>query len=265
MAKTLRKVLRTPGWKPTAAKIPGFVPWQAVSPPPGTYDPTIDANRDAASRGLFDLRQDTERANTRAGGDLGLATEGVNQSRGWSLADNMRTRTRSQEDHGTATENLGRQYTNLGRSQAQQAQQAGAVGGGALAQALLKRTANQGREQKGLDTTLARTLEGLSTSDQRINKSADDRIGGLTLDYNRGVEDRNQVQLPRAIREDTQFGIASEKQRAFQASSNGLFDAPVRAANEFKSPGGTSYRVLKGKKGNRFQLPDGRIVNARPA
>lgn len=268
MARTLRKQLS--GWKPTAARIPGFVPWQAASPPPGSYDPTIDANYAAAGRGLFDLRQDVERANTRAGSDLSLAvgadgTSGVGQQKAWSLADNMRSRTRSQEDHGTATANLTRQYGNLGRSQAQQAQQAGAVGGGGLAQALLKRTANQGREQAGLDTSLSRTLADLSQSDQRIEKSAEDRVGGLTLDYNRGVEDRNQVQVPRAQREYTQFGLDSERQRSFQAAGAGLFEAPRRPANEFKSPGGTSYRVLKGKNGNKFMLADGRIVSARPA
>ena len=244
------------------------MPWQAVSPPPGTYDPTIDANRDAAGRGLFDLRQDTERGNTRAGNDLSLAVgadgqSGVGQQKAWSLADNMRTRTRTQEDYGTATANLGRQYGNLGRSQAQQAQQAGVVGGGALADALLKRTANQGREQAGLDTTRDRSLADLLQSDDRIDKSAKDRVGGLTLDYDRGVEDRG-TGLSRAIREDTRFGIDSERQRAFHASNAGLFDAPVRPANEFKTAGGTSYRVLRGKKGNRFMLADGRIVTARP-
>lgn len=268
MAKTLRKVLRTSGWKPTAAKVPGFMPWQAASPPPGSYDPTIDANYAAAARGLGDLRQDVERTNTRSANDLSLAIgadgqSGIGQQKAWSLSDNMRSRTRSQEDHGTATANLGRQYGNLARSQGQQAQQAGAVGGGALSDALLKRTANQGREQSGLDTSLSRTLADLSTSDQRIEKSAQDRVGNATLDYGRGVEDRNQVQVPRAQREYTQFGVDSEKQRSFQASSNGLYQAPVRPANEFKSPGGTAYRVLKGRT-TRFMLPNGQIVSTRP-
>lgn len=244
------------------------MPWQAASPPPGSYDPTIDANQNAAWRGLGDLRQDVERTNTRSANDLSLAIgadgqSGIGQQKAWSLSDNMRSRTRSQEDHGTATANLGRQYGNLARSQGQQAQQAGAVGGGALADALLKRTANQGREQSGLDTSLSRTLADLSTSDQRIEKSAQDRVGNATLDYGRGVEDRNQVQVPRAQREYTQFGVDSEKQRSFQASSNGLYQAPVRPANEFKSPGGTAYRVLKGRT-TRFMLPNGQIVSTRP-
>ena len=268
MAKTLRKVLRTSGWRPTAAKVPGFVPWQSASPPPGSYDPTIDANYAAAARGLGDLRQDVERENTRGANDLSLAIgadgqSGIGQQKAWSLSDNMRSRTRSQEDHGTATANLGRQYGNLARSQGQQAQQAGAVGGGALADALLKRTANQGREQSGLDTSLARTLGSLGESDRRIIKSAEDRVGAATLGYDRGVEDRNQVQVPRAQREFTQFGIDSEQQRAFGASNAGLYRAPVRPANEFKSAGGTSYRVLKGKT-TRFMLPNGQIVSTRP-
>ena len=240
------------------------MPWQSASPPPGSYDPTIDANYAAAARGFGDLRQDTERGNTRSANDLSLGVGGVQQQRDWSLSDNMRSRTRSQEDHGTATANLGRQYGNLARSQGQQAQQAGAVGGGALAQALLKRTANQGREQQGLDTSLSRTLADLSQSDQRIQQSADNRIGAMTLDYGRGVEDRNQVQVPRAQRELTQFGIDSERQRSFQASNAGLFQAPSRPANEFRSASGAAYRVLRGRTGNRFMLANGQIVSARP-
>ena len=245
------------------------MPWQSASPPPGSYDPTIDANYNAAYRGYTDLQDQTAEDNRRAGLDVGLAVgadeqSGVGQRKAWSLSDNMRDRTRAAEDHGTATANLGRQYGNLARSQGQQAQQAGAVGGGALADALLKRTANQGREQTGLDTSLARTLGSLGESDRRIIKSAQDQVQQIGQRYDYGVADRNLAAGDlRAGREFRQFGIDSEKQRSFQASSNGLYQAPVRPANEFKSAGGTSYRVLKGKT-TRFMLPNGQIVSTRP-
>lgn len=56
------------------------MPWQAASPPPGSYDPTIDANQNAAWRGLGDLRQDVERTNTRSANDLSLAIGADGQS-----------------------------------------------------------------------------------------------------------------------------------------------------------------------------------------
>src|SRR5688572_7192595 len=41
----------------------GFTPFQAPSrPPPGTYDPSLDAAERAAGRGYGDLQQDLERA-----------------------------------------------------------------------------------------------------------------------------------------------------------------------------------------------------------
>lgn len=256
---------RSGGFKQTAATIPGFTPYTAALPPEGTYDPTLDANYGAAARGYGDLLQDTERANTRAGNDLTLGLGAIDQSKGYSLADNLRTRERTNQDYGTATTALGKRYSDLGARQAESAQQAGAVGGGALADALLKRTANQGVDQAGLDTAKNRTLADLLTSDQRITQSAADRGGALTLDYNRGVEDRNQVTVPRAARELTQFGIDTTRQKGFQASTSGLWQAPTRAANEFKSPGGTPYRVLKSSKGNKYMLPNGTIVTTRPA
>lgn len=245
--------------------VPGFAPYQPAVPPWGTYDPTLDANLGAATRGFNDLTADTERQNTRSANDLTLGIDAVNQQKGYSLADNLRTRERTNADYGTATTALGKRYSDLGNAQAQGAQQAGVVGGGALADALLKRTANQGVDQAGLDTTRNRTLADLLTSDNRIGQAATDKIGGLTLDYNRGVEDRNQVALPRASRELTQFGIDTTAQKGYQASSSGLWQAPPKPTNEFTSPGGQAYRVLKSSKGNKFMLPDGTIVTKRPA
>ena len=63
---------------------------------------------------------------------------------------------RGQEDYNTSTGNLQRNYQNLGVSQAERARAAGVAEGGSLAQALQKRTANQARDQSGLDTNWRR-------------------------------------------------------------------------------------------------------------
>lgn len=256
---------RSPGFKQTGATLGGFTPYAGALPPAGTYDPTLDANYAAAVRGFGDLQRNTERDNTRAGNDLTLGLGAIKQRQGYSLADNLRTRTRTNEDYGTATTALGKSYSDLGARQAESAQQAGAVGGGALADALLKRTANQGVQQATLDTSKNRTLADLLQSDTRINQAAKDQGGALTLNYGRGVEDRNQVQVPIAQRELTQFGIDTTAQKGFQAAQSGLYVAPTKAANEFRSPGGTPYRVLKTSKGNKYMLASGQIVAKRPA
>ena len=267
----LPKGTRSGGFAPTSAVLPP-VAWQPQLPPQGTYDPTLDANYAAADRGYTDLQASSLLADTRGLNDYNLAagtdgTTGVNLQRGYSLADNLRTRDRTNQDYGTATTALGKSYADLGARQGEQAQQAGAVGGGALADALLKRTANQGVQQAGLDTTRNRTLADLLQSDQRINTSANNAIDQLKLGYDRGVWDRNKVDLPKASRELTQFGIDTTTQKGYQASASGLWQAPPKPTNEFKSPSGKSYRVLKGSKGNKFMLLDGTgtIVGQRPA
>ena len=121
--------------------------------------------------------------------------------------------------------------------------------------------------QSGLDTTRNRTLADLLQSDQRIGDTAKERTDALTRDYRQGVQDRNEVQLPRAFGELNQFGIDTTKQKGYEASHSGLWQAPQRPSNEFRSPGGKSYRVLKSSKGNKFMLLDGTgtIVGQRPA
>ncbi len=233
---------KPPSWN---GKPFGFTPWDpAQKPPSGTYDPTLDANLRGAQRGFGDLTDDKQRDDTRALNDYGIAQHQIRGSLQQALNDVFTSRTRAQENYATATQGLQRQYTQQGQAQAQGAQAAGVVGGGALAQALLKRTQNQAIDQKGLDTQQQRTLSDLMQSEDRAKYAANDQQAALKLGFDRGVEDRSTT-FQRAGRELTSFGTDTAEQRAFQAGQTGWVNQSP--ANEFRSAKGTPYRVLMSK------------------
>ena len=250
----------------------GFTPWDpGQKPPSGTYDPTLDANLRGAQRGYGDLTLDTETQNTRALNDYGIAQHQIQSGLASALASNEIAQNRLKEDTARATQNLGRQYQQQGQGQAQAAQAAGAVGGGALAQALLKRTANQARDQQGIDQGAQRGLSDLMRSADQARYAANDQLGALKLGYDRGVQDRGTT-LTRAGRELTAFGTDTAEQRAFQAGQAGWQNAAP--SNEFRTAAGNPYRVIQSKDwlvgpgGKRtrkiYVLPNGQRTLTRP-
>lgn len=174
-----------------------------TSPPPGSYDPAIDAQIGQANRGLGDLLSQY----IQNYGEPGTAGGGrVNQDYQSGLATVLRGRERATTDYGTNTASLGRSYAQLGASQSQHAQAAGVASGGALAQALAKRQANQGIAQGSLDTGFGRYAQ-----DSALRQTA------LGTQFSRGLEDAN-VQLATAGRENTQFGLDANAQKFYQAN-----------------------------------------------
>lgn len=141
-------------------------------------DPAITYSAADANLGLGYANQDY---NTQYGGfqtgpdgqpvrptDLSTASR--------ALQDYFRNFDRTNQDYGTQTADLNRSYTNLGENQLQSINAAGELGGGALAQALAKRTANQAHDQSALDTAHTRTLADLLTGTTR---AATDAYTGL--------------------------------------------------------------------------------------
>lgn len=239
-----------------------------VSPPLGRYDPAIDAQVRQADRGLSDVlsqyvtdygepgtalagRQGEDY--TTALGDLrrqsgystedinqsaGRSTEDVNTSSGRTLADLQQSRARAGEDYGTSLQTLARNYQRLGSSQTQNARQAGVQRGGALAQALQKRAANQAIDKAPIDTNFSRFNTDNTTSQQRTSQDQATQLGRIGADrstaltrlgantasgtnslqtqYLRGGEDA-ATQLTRAQRENTQFGLDANDLRLYQA------------------------------------------------
>lgn len=252
-----------------------------LSPPPGSYDPNLDAELAATQRGFVDTTSDVERAGGRASndyaigqGDIGrqrdqgladllrrrtrgaedFAAQGQDLQRGYgrSLADLLTSRARAGEDYGRSVAGLQRSYSQLGDTQRQRAQQSGTARGGALAQALAKRTANQawdrapidqGYQRFGADSAQrqGRLNEDLQLgqgriktaqdrfnqdygaggwAEQRLNEGADQSLGRLGLQFQRGNEDRG-VTLDRARRELGFFGQDVNANRFFQAVQSG--------------------------------------------
>lgn len=218
-----------------------------TSPPPGTYDPAIDAQVGQAGRGLSDLLSDYVRdygepgtaLGGRAGEDyatgkaavqrgLDWGNEDIATSSGRSLADLLRDRSRAGEDYGSSIEGLQRNYARLGSAQTQTARAAGVQRGGALAQALAKRQANEAIDRKPIDTGFARfgqdsaqaqgrLVEDTSRATSRLGQSAATDFRALDTGLLRGTEDAAS-QLARAGRENTQFGLDANAARFYQAN-----------------------------------------------
>lgn len=222
-------------------------PGVLTSPPPGTYDPAIDSQIGQSSRGLGDMLssyitgygepgtalggrqgEDFQTGQASINRSLGYGTADVNQSADRSLADLLTGRSRASQDYGTAVAGLDRNYQRLGSAQTQTSRQAGVQRGGALAQSLAKRTANEAIDRAPMDTGFSRfnadsaLQEGRIGTDRgtalgRLQEGAASDLAGLKTNYLRGAEDAN-TQLGIAGRENSQFGLDANAQKFYQAN-----------------------------------------------
>jgi hypothetical protein len=272
--------------KKAAPKKKGFTPFKApVNPPPGTYDPAIDAQVRAAQRGYGDLGQDYTVGKTRAQDDYLTATQNdqtdyqnalgdLTQTHDRSLSDLLLGRTRGTEDYNASVANLDRSYLRLGDQQTQAANAAGVIGGGALAQALQKRTANEAIDRAPIDTNYNRFLGDSQTQEGRINQDfttgssrlqdeLNRQLGALSLNLDRTYGDQGDqtVALARAGRENTAFGIDATASRWGQAAGTG-YTAPEKPANEHTDPRtGQTFRLVRTPAGQLVRmLPSGQTV-----
>lgn len=222
-----------------------YTPYAApTTPPPGTYDPALDAAVRASGRGYGNLLQDTQDANARGRDELGYTEAGLTRTRDRGVADltlgrdrgvadytkqglrlnedtmtgqrnitqgwqdsNLDLQTQQQregQDYATATGNLGRSYQALGKSQTGATVAAGA-GSGTLAASLKARMANQGLDQGVLDQGHARNTTDLQSALDRGVRNKDQALGDLWQGNARGTEDIGQG-ISR-LNEDTQLGI----------------------------------------------------------
>jgi hypothetical protein len=200
-------------------------------PPAGTYDPAIDAAERAAQRGYGDLQSDTSRDSTRAASDFGIGLSDITQTRDYGLADILRgktragedinaqggqiaqdysrgladlltARTRGGEDYRSSVATLDRNYQQLGGHQGQATAAAGAGAGGALAQALQKRTANEAIQRAPIDTNYNRFTADSAQAETRLGQNRDEAVAQLDQARQRGIEDYGTQQ----DRLTTQFG-----------------------------------------------------------
>jgi hypothetical protein len=213
---------------------------KVTSPPPGTYDPNLDAAQRSSQRGLSDLISDVAQGRERSTTDFGLGQAAigasrtrmgedynsnvgtVNQNFSRSLADLLTARQQGTEDYHTNLASLDRTYQTLGSQQAQTARNAGAIGGsGAYAQAARKRTMNEALDKAPIDTAFRRFNDqsNLLRGYTRGGADLDTQVGQLGLNYQRGNEDLT-TQQSRAQREASQFGLDTEAAKQAQYGGN---------------------------------------------
>lgn len=245
-------------------KAAGFTPFSfPTSPPPGTYDPALDAGVSAAKRGYGDLQQDNERDTQRAQSEYAIQRAQAERNKTRSLADVLRDRAREGTDYSTNVTGLRRRYEQLGSVHGEQAAMSGQTRGGALAAALEARTANQGLEQTGLDTRHTRYGEDSAQSEKRISEDYDTPDTGifaaLEKGYQYGQDDR-VTQGARAGRELGFFEQDTGAQRFAQAAGIG-YSPPERPRNEYSDAKGPYRLVIKGNKRYR-QRPNGTLEPA---
>jgi hypothetical protein len=229
----------------TPFKAKPFKPYTPPRPPAGSYDPALDAAREAANRGYGDVQRDTERDLEYAGQDFQFGQDAANQAFN-----------RYEADFNTNTSMLKRQYDILAGRQAEQANVSGVFGGGALLEAAAKRQTNHGLEQTQLDTGLARARE-----DRDIG------IGRMGVDYQRGT-DALRLGQTRAGRENQAFGLDTAAQRAYQAAGMG-YVPPGKGQpggmprNEFTNKSGAQRRRIVRGGVEYIVAPDGTVVHKK--
>jgi hypothetical protein len=218
---------------------------QILGPPPGSFDPSLSAGLAATGRGLTDLLGspvtnpdgsvtyggDIGRGIERAGADLTTSTDDIRRQQGRAqddlrtghdrtLADLLLAGQREGQDYSNRVGDLSRSYERLGESQGRSIRAAsagGIAGGGALAAALAKRTANMATDRAPIDlahqragediaTRTSRENENFGLASTRLGEDVSGQLGRLGTTYSRGVEDLN-TQATRAQREGTQFGL----------------------------------------------------------
>lgn len=203
----------SPGYQPPP--INGvWTPGQATIPS-GAYNPTLDIELAAGKRGLSNTLEDLLTKGSRGDANYALDSGEVQRQQGEQTAEHQRALTA-----------LALQYKNLGTRQTEDANAAGVLRGGALAQAAAKRAANEGRAAEPIN---------LAYQNQQL---ADTRsLGRLALAHQQEGED-NATAGSRAEREQAQFGIDTRTVEAREATNNGYID-----------PGGVLARTSQQKGG----------------
>lgn len=210
--------------------------------PAGYYDPTLDAQRDAATRGEAYTEQDIGLAGRRGSEDLGYETgqiqtgfqrgmEDLTTGAQRTQADILTGRNIAKTDYDRNVSMLARATQQLGRRQGEQARKYGVSTGGIALLSAAKRAENQGIAQRDLDTGYQRQVDSFDTAYNRTSEDfqrdtgrlGEDRTTGIgradTL-YNRGVADRGTA-LSRARDEDLFYGLDVDALKRYQATQAG--------------------------------------------
>lgn len=212
-----------------------------ASPPTGTFDPALEAQRRAAQRGMHDTLQDVASKEHFAEHDLATALRSIktearrgrqnlgikrsdsqreldtDRERGLERignqeADTKRSAGRQTEDFNTQLANIGRQFQELGHRQGEAANAAGVNDQGTSAAAAAARAQNQIRSEEPIHTAQTRLNEDLATTLGRLGISRDQ----LESDYGVKVSDleRDYAIASSQLKQDRDFNREKAKTQA---------------------------------------------------
>jgi hypothetical protein len=183
--------------------------------PTNTYDPGLDATSGQVTRGLQNLvglapNADTGDYGGTTGRDVGRTSRDLIEQTGYLDTDFETNKARTGEDFNTAIANLQRNYKNLGDTQNAGIRKAGVAGGGAIQQAMDKRTANQALDKAPIDTAYKRATDDLETGHTR-------GVGALTTTAGRTLDDLKDYAYQQILEAgSTQADIQAAKEAQFQ-------------------------------------------------
>ena len=198
------------------------------------------------------MRQDTDRGLERGATDYGLtrgdqkrqrkyadedyktSKQSLHRNRERGLRSIMQSRQRAGQDRDTSMQDIRRNYQNLGEQQEAGAYNAGIFGGGALAQSLAKRTANQRLEQAPVRRSYRRFREDSRQQQKYLSEDSRQQQNYLNVDSNQqeaylNVDFKNDKDALKRSRDRGREGFASQAgqtglsyQRSMEDSNTGL-------------------------------------------
>jgi hypothetical protein len=183
--------------------------------PTNTYDPGLDATSGQVTRGLQNLvglapNADTGDYGGTTGRDVGRTSRDLIEQTGYLDTDFETNKARTGEDFNAAIATLQRNYKNLGDTQNAGIRKAGVAGGGAIQQAMDKRTANQALDKAPIDTAYKRATDDLETGHTR-------GVGALTTTAGRTLTDLKDYATQQIAEAGwTEADIQAAKEAQFQ-------------------------------------------------
>lgn len=183
-----------PNASPTKQSSSSFSAGGFVQPPPGTYDPAIEAQRQAGIRGEHDILRQSHHEIREGNQDLAQALRNVKTKTGrsrqdtniayreneqklaYGRADTEQRAARSLEDFHARLADIGRRFAELGHQQSEGRNAAGVNDAGTTAASNAARGRNQGIAEAPIHTGEARLGEDLATALRR-NEVAGGELG----------------------------------------------------------------------------------------
>lgn len=187
-------------------------------PPFLSYDPSIEAERRAAARGLLDVLKDTRIQRKQATQDFRSSVRDLKTTKRRALTDLSREKSRGLLDFTTKMAAVTNKYGNLQQSQSNSAASKGVFDASTLQSSADQRAYNQQAEETPLKQARDQLLQDVSTQKRRSRQDFrhDKRLS--KRDWKRTIKQLH-IQAQRARREQAIGNVDLINQEIFDARS----------------------------------------------